>query len=142
MDKKNELKVLNKCAENNDCDEFFSCYKNLIMKVAHLLVKKFNVKLKNEENLIMEMYHEVVVGILEKDRKVLTDFDVSKDNKISTYIYGVAFNVIYNKIIKYLNLKPEPKPKNKEKKEEGKVIDSGKECKVGYWEHPWQNLRS
>ena len=117
-----DLKRLKNCSENNDCDDFFKHYDKLIKKVAHKIIKYFKLKVKNDR--IEELYHEVVVILLMNERKILKKFDPKKRVKVSTYIYGIAFKVIYNILIK--------DPNNEGKKGGGKKkddVDNGKENK-------------
>ena len=93
-----DLEELKRCSENNDCEEFFKHYEKLIKMIAHKLTKQLNVKFKKD--LVESLYHEVAIVILKDERKVLKKFEPDRGIKVSTWIAGIAFKVIYNELTK------------------------------------------
>ena len=121
-----DLEELKRCSENNDCVDFFRHYEKLIKKIGYILIEKF----RENKNRIEELYHEVVVVVLSNERKTLKKFDATKRIKVSSYISGIAFKVIYNVLTKKEKGEEEGKGEKEVEVEgdgDGEEYENGKE---------------
>ena len=91
---KKELQMLEKCVNDNNCDEFVKQYWNLIyyMVIKLFVKRKYSYSELDVENLVSEVFFQMI----NNDRRKLRLYNKDKGAKISVWISFIVQSTVSN----------------------------------------------